>query len=98
MDEVREQMEKDIYETLKAIEVEEEVRLSDKAFITDTLAGKLIGLGYRLIDLDKLKVLGDEEKLSCSLVSQYPFYLIKDVIDETCEHQLDDIKRQLGGL
>jgi len=54
--------------------------------------------GYRLIDLDKLEVIDEGEKLGCSLVSPYPFFLIKNVIDEACEHQLDDIKRQLGGL
>jgi len=42
-----ENMGDDIYNALKEIEVEEQVRLSDKAFIADCLSQKLRKLGYR---------------------------------------------------
>ena len=34
-------------------------------------------------------VLGEDEKLGCSLISQYPYRQVKDVITEACLHQLD---------
>jgi len=37
----------------------------------------------------KPKILSDEEKLGCSLISKYPYKEVKDVIIEACLHQLD---------
>ncbi len=37
----------DVYNSLKQIQEEEKVKLSDKAFIAQFLAKKLIKLGYR---------------------------------------------------
>lgn len=37
--------------------------------------------------MNKPPVIGKEEKLACSLVSQYSYNRVKDVIDETCVHQ-----------
>lgn len=53
-------------------------------------------LGYRHIDPAKLTVLSDEEKLACSLVSRYSYQDVEDVIDESCLHMLDHIKKALG--
>ena len=34
-----------------------------------------------------MRLLSEEEMLGCSLVGKYPFEAIRDVIEETCEHQ-----------
>ena len=39
--------------------------------------------------IKKPDLLSAEEKLSCSLISKYPFRQVRDVIDEACIHQLD---------
>ena len=58
-------------------------------------ANGIYNAGYRFIP--ELRVLGEEEKLSCSLVSRYPYSEIKEVIDETCLHQRDYDQRQIKG-
>ncbi len=40
--------------------------------------------------------LTDEEKLACSLISKYSFDEVKDVINETCEHQLEQDMKDLA--
>lgn len=45
--EAQEKIGDDIFESLKEIQAEEQVKLSDKAFIADYLSRKLLQLGYR---------------------------------------------------
>jgi len=44
-----EELEDAIYESLSDIEKEEEIKLDDKAFVSDFLSEKLYAMGYRKV-------------------------------------------------
>ncbi len=48
--------------------------------------------------VEGVKVIGNKAKLGCSLISRYPHKEVSDVIDEACEHQLQDCKDKLLGV
>ena len=67
MTEVRDELMDDIYESLKEIQEEEEVNLSEKGFTADFLSQKLLKLGYHKLPEGEIEHILETQELLCKL-------------------------------
>jgi len=88
MDKV-EKMGDDIYQSLVEIQAEEEVRLSDKGFVTDFLSQKLDKLGYRKLPKDKPPLLSDEGANSAVTDAEMSQYYGWDEVQRARQREVD---------